>query len=172
MVMEGCGCNWGFCLSTFLIVWNVGQWLWKDVAVTEDFSFLTVWKVGEWLQKDVATIEDSPFLGYHAVSMVIWLPAFWRNVLLLQCQELTAQRLPNNTNIGHNSATIKCSWLLFPNRFLMPVTSVAYQRPKDGTYHKSTWNISWTALRTSEANGTTLTLTMHQWVSGRTLCQL
>ena len=26
--------------SAFQTVWNVGQWLWKDVAITEDSAFL------------------------------------------------------------------------------------------------------------------------------------
>jgi hypothetical protein len=119
------------------------------------------------------------------VSVGIWFPTFWRIAVLLQCQELTAQWHSNisqkNRNVSHTDVTSKCAWvLLFENCFITPVTSLVHQRPsaqvcnsKDGTYRKSTWNVSWTALCTSEeGNGMTVTLTMHQQRSGRILSHL
>jgi len=161
--MEGCGYNWEFLFSNHVN----GRWMFMEGCGYDwGFHFSNCVK-SKWLWKHVAMIEDSLFLEY-AVSVGIWFATFWRNVVLLQCQELTAQWHSNisqkNRNISHTNVTSKCVWLLsFPNCFLTPVTSLVHQRPsmqmcnsKDGTYQKSTWNITWTALCTSEeGNGKT-----------------
>jgi len=181
MVMEGCGYHWGFyfsdCVKGRIMVMKEGAYNWG-------FYFSNCVK-GKWLWKDVAITEDSAFLGYCAVSVGIWFPTFWRTAVLLQYQELTAQWHSNISqkkgNVSHTNVMSKCVWLLlFANCFLMPVTSLVHQRPsapvcnsKDGMYHKNTWNISWTALCTSEdGNGMTVTLAMYQWHSGRILSHL
>ena len=99
--------------SAFWIEWKVGEWLWKDVAISEDSAFLTVWKVGEWLWKDVAISEDSAFWIEWKVGewlwkdVGIWFPTLWRIATSGTECPVTQQHIPKEQKHQPHQCNIK-----------------------------------------------------------------